>query len=540
MSRTLGTIPPESTVRAPNSAGDGATRIAGRASRSPRCEEAPPLSAPKGYSCHLSILRPIMPHDRSDSSVRLDLDMGRDPDAQDASRVREEAVFRIGIVGDFGAGDGSRAWRVDRDDFDDVLAQAAPALQLDLGNGLVAQVRIRDIDDFHPDQLFERVPQFAQLRALRERLADPASFRRTAASLAETRPPSAPRPKAASAKSSGSLLDSIIGGAAPEAQRGGVDDGLYDFIQRAMAPHLVDRPDPRQAELVAQADASIADVMRLLLHHPDFQALESLWRGVYRLVHAVETSERLQVHLIDMSAAAWRADLSSASSAGDTAIHRRLSARAPAQDGGWGMLVAGHTLGERDDDLARLQMLTNVGASLNAPWLAEAHPMIAVGELSPDAMASWVHLRTSPSARYLGLALPRVLLRLPYGAESDPVERFDFEELESPDAHASYLWGNPALFCATSVAQGVAEHGAVQPGGHASVIEDLPLHLTRRDGETTTKPCAELLMREEEAISLIEAGFIPMLSYRDQAIVRIGRLQSVATPVPALAGRLFP
>ena len=479
-----------------------------------------------------------MSRDRSDSDVRLDLDLGRNPAALDPSRARSEPIFRIGIVGDFSASDGATAWRVDRDDFDEVLAQASPTLQLDLENGLSAQVRIRDIDDFHPDQLFERVPQFAQLRALRARLADPATFRRTASELAVPASPRTARPAAPASGSSGSLLDSIVGGDVPENAAGAFDGGLYDFIQRAMAPHLVDRPDPRQAEMVAQADASIASLMRHVLHHPAFQALESLWRGVYRLVREVETNEQLQVHLLDMSAMAWRADLAGTGSPRDTALYRRLSARASAESGGWGVLVAHHTLGERDDDVSRLRLLSEVGAALDAPWLAEAHPRVALGELSEAAASEWLQLRTAPSARFLGLALPRVLLRLPYGAASDPAERFTFEELERPDAHASYLWGNPALFCAMLLAQGFTERGAGLAIGRSAVIEGLPLYVVRQDGETSTKPCAELLMRDEEAISLIEAGYIPMLSYRDQAIVRVGRVQSVATPPAALAGRL--
>lgn len=469
------------------------------------------------------------------SEVNIDLGLGTNPGARDESRRVEAQIFRLAICGDFtadAAAETPRHWRVDRDDFDDVLAAAAPMLHLDLGAGLVVDVRIRDIDDFHPDQLFDRVPQFAQLRAMRARLADPATFRRTASALSSPTPPSEPPPSAAAA---GSLLDSIVGAETTTAGVTGLDDSLHDFIQRAMAPHLVDRPDPRQGELVAQADAAITAVMRSLLHHPRFQALESLWRGVYRLVRAVDTNERLQVHLFDVDRDTLRADLAGATSARDTRLYRQLFA---GEQAGWGVLVTNHMLGSSVEEITMLERLAEIGAALDAPWLAEAPPDLAMGALADDAAASWAGLRARSSARYLGLALPRILLRLPYGKDTDRCERFDFEELERVDAHNSYLWGNPAVVCATLLAEGFSERGSGLATGVSSTIEGLPLHLVRRGGETTAKPCAELVMREDEAIALIEAGFIPMISYRDQDVVRVGRIQSVATPASRLAGRL--
>jgi type VI secretion system protein ImpC len=249
--------------------------------------------------------------------------------------------------------------------------------------------------------------------------------------------------------------------------------------------------------------------MRALLHHPKFQALEALWRGVYRLVRNVDTDERLQVHLFDVSRDALRDELIDAKVARHSALYRRLESRAPSDEGGWGVLVGHYALGCDEQDIELLDRLAALGAALDAPWLAEAHQDLAMGGLSETAMEAWQRLRESNTARYLGLAMPRVLLRLPYGAESDEIERFKFEELGNDASHASYLWGNPALFCATLLAQGFSERG---PGFStaSSEIDGLPLHLTRRGGETVVKPCAEVVMRQQDAEALLEAGFIPM------------------------------
>ena len=491
-----------------------------------------------------------MPADRSSYEVHLDADPGRDPRARHAAPSQAERVFRLAVCGDFSGRAGSaspvagspRAWRVDRDDFDAVLATISPSLQIALGDGMVVDVRIREIDDFHPDQLFARVPQFARLRELRAQLANPSTFGRAAAELSAPTPP----PVRPTTLTQAGLLDAIVGANMPPPDTGtgahaggsGSTDDLYAFIQRIMAPHLVARTDPRQAELIAQADSAIAAIMRALLHHPAFQSMESLWRGVFRLVRHVDTDERLQIHLVDVTREAMGADLAGAGDTRSTGLFRRLEALAPAEEGGWAVLVAHGVFGGDSADIEVLTRLAAVGAALDAPWIAEAHPDLAMGGLPESATASWRRLRASDAARYLGLAMPRVLLRLPYGAASDEIEEFAFEELEGPEAHGSYLWGNPALFCATLLAEGFAERGAGLAAGASTVIEGLPLHLVRRDGQTTAKPCAEVVMGEEDALALLEAGFMPMVAFRDQDAVRIPRVQSVAEPLARLSGRL--
>ncbi len=484
-----------------------------------------------------------MQEDHSSFQVNLDVTAGREPRPGEESGSEADAVFRLAICGDFSGRSGSTAvrpgasvaWRVDRDDFDQVLASIAPTLHIELGRGVAAQVQIRELDDFHPDRVFDRAPQFAQLRELRSRLTDPSSFKRAAAELSAP-PPTRARPVTLP---TGSVLDDILGvDAPPTAGTATASSDLYEFIQRAMAPHLESRVDPRQGELVTELDATIGAVMRALLHHPTFQSLESLWRGVFRLVRQVDTDERLQIHLIDVTRDAMVADLLGAATAHETSLYRRLNEQARPEQGGWGVLVAHQSFGGDARDIAVLERLAAVGAALHAPWLAEGQLDLATGSLTAEAAAQWRRLRASPAARYLGLSLPRVLLRLPYGKDTEAIERFPFEELQNLDAHGSYLWGNPAVFCATLLAQGFSQRGAGLSVDRPSQIDGLPLHLVRRGGETVTKPCAEVLMGEDDAIALLDAGFIPMLSYRDQNVVRVPRVQSIAEPAARLAGRL--
>jgi len=475
------------------------------------------------------------PDDRPSYDIRLDSDPGSGTRTEPTAR--RERTFRMAVIGDFsGRENPVGEWRVDRDDFDEVLRAIAPTLRLQLADGMVVDVVIRELDDFHPDQLFTQVPQFARLRALRTELANPSTFSNAAAELSAPPASAAPRPVLTSP---GSLLDSIIGDDGPNEAAADPND-LYAFIQRAIAPILVARPDPRQAELVTNVDGAIATLMRAVLHHPALQSLEALWRGVFRLVRQVDTDERLQVHLVDMNRDALLADLQTEVQTADTAtssgLSRRLVARAPRDEGGWALLAVHHAFGSEAEDIAALARLSALGAALDAPCLAEALPTLALGDLSESAAESWRQLRESRAARYLGLAIPRVLLRLPYGHDTDAIEQFVFEELETPDAHGSYLWGNPSLFCAALLAQGFTEHGAALTSTTPTRIGGLPLHVTRQGGQAQAKSCAEVVMRHEDAMALQDAGFIPMCALRDEDVVHVPRIQSIAEPLSALAG----
>lgn len=485
-----------------------------------------------------------MTHDRSFSEVHLDIEPGHATQRSLGARPREERVFRVAVCGDFcGRGQAGstgetpragRTWRVDRDEFDAVLAEVAPTLRLVLSNAMTVDVQIRELDDFHPDQLFERVPQFARLRELRARLLQSSTFHDAAAELAA---PPAPRPSPVSLAGA-SVLDAIMGETIPKDARETTDD-LYEFLQRAMAPYLVARPDPRQAELVAQVDGALATTMRALLHHPEFQALEALWRGVFRLVRSVDTGEQVQIHLFDITRDELAQELRGEDTSRPTPLRAHLEDTAPQSDDGWRVIVAHFAFAGSTEGVELVEALAGFGASLGAACLAEALPDLAMGELPHEATERWQRLRASPTASSLGLALPRVLLRLPFGKDAETIERFAFEELEATVPHGSFLWGNPALFCAGLLAQAFSaaagDSGNRRPS-HPTAISGLPLYVYRHDGETVTKSCAEVIMTEDDAMALLSHGFIPMCALRDQDIVQVPRVQSIAEPATRLNG----
>jgi type VI secretion system protein ImpC len=140
-------------------------------------------------------------------------------------------------------------------------------------------------------------------------------------------------------------------------------------------------------------------------------------------------------------------------------------------------------------------------------------------------------------ANWLGLALPRFLLRLPYGKQTESTETFAFEEFLAAPRHEDYLWGNPALACAYLLGEAFSESGWNLRPGEINEINGLPAHVYRADGESVLKPCAEALLTEDAAEAILDQGLMPLLSMKGSDSVRSVRFQSIAEPAAPFAGR---
>lgn len=494
------------------------------------------------------------------SRVHLDVSMGREPEPVP---LDPDTPFHIALLGDFrGAGREPgeprepRSVRVDRDDLDDVLARFAPALRIATGPGDAPGITVtfRELDDFHPDRLLERVPAFAALWQLRKRLADPRTFadaaralRGTDAGAAAPAPATEPGPPAARPVP-GNVLEQILAdvpGPALERVPAAPADELATLVRRIVAPHLVPDQDPQQAALVAQVDALLAEGLRALLHHPEFQALEALWRGVEFLTRRLETGGTLRLYLVDVPRAMLDAELAADQDAERSSLWR--FAVSGIDGAPWALLAGAYTFGAREDDAALLARIARIARAAGTAFIAAADARLggcASLAATPDP-DDWTlppdprfeAFRATPDAAHIGLALPRFLLRSPYGEDGDPCEALDFEEFSGPPVHEHYLWGNPAIACALLLGQAFTQAGwALRPGLPAT-IDRLPLHVADREGQAELQPCAEIAMTERAAARLMERGLMPLASIRGSDAVQLVRFQSVASPLAALAGR---
>jgi type VI secretion system protein ImpC len=498
------------------------------------------------------------------------------PRKREAIRPDEDSPMRILVMGDL-SGRGNRGVAdaadlakrpvvsVDIDNFDKVLSRFAPSLDLPAGNaaGSPMSIEFRQLEDFHPDRLYRDLSVFAALRQTRLLLADPATFAQTAAKLqpgfapaAGPDTPSAVATNAGAGEDAEATLARLLGkkpeptGAAPQPAAAQAVD-IEGLIRHIVAPHVVPETSPFQAQYVASVDAAIGEQMRMLLHHPQFQALESAWRAIRWLIAELEIGDRLKLYLLDVTPDELRADMHAAGGNPEgSALHRLLTGQGEGLVGeSWSLLVGNYTFSVQDHDIDLLAWLGAIASQAGGPFLAAADASV-VGCRSlvdtPDprdwhaidgnAAQRWLALRHSPVAAWLGLALPRILLRVPYGKRSDALEQFAFEECTPARDHEAYLWGNSAMACALLLGRTFLERGWEMEPGDERDVGDLPAHVYEHDGEKRLQACAEAYLSERAGEAMLARGLMPFLSLKNHNAVRLLRFQSLAEPAQGLAG----
>jgi type VI secretion system protein ImpC len=475
--------------------------------------------------------------------------------------------FRVALVGDFsgrsnraiaetgGNSSTPRTYLIDRDNFSEMLSQLRIELRLPILGKEPPPVLLQfaDLDDFHPDRLFENVEIFDALKETRQSLNDPAIVAAMANQLDPSASRSEPSTTRRETERAGDLLQQVLeatgGGSHTDTFRPPSD--LEEFVKQTVEPHSMPKPHPRQAELAAKVDNAIGVLMRRILHHPDFQAIEAAWRGLHFLVSQLETGENLKLYLIDISKAELAADLSGTDDISATGVYKLLVTAEMGNQEPWAVLAGTITFDRTPEDAALLSRLAKLAKAAGAPFVAAAHPHLLGCESlaeTPDpadwrlpaddpSREAWAALRKFPEAAFIGLALPRFLLRLPYGKETEPLERFDFEEMESAARHEEYLWVNPSYACVYLIAQAFSQYGWNFRPGMIQEIGGLPLHVYKVAGESRVKPCAEALLTQRAAEAILDHGFMPLLSFVHQDNVRLARVQSIADPPSPLLGR---
>jgi type VI secretion system protein ImpC len=397
--------------------------------------------------------------------IELDVQPRRKPSVSASGNVS-----RYLVLGDFG-GNPAGSPVVDRDNLDQVFASQDVKL---------AGAQLREIEDFHPDRLYLRFDLFSDLRDSAPAPTPP------------SQPQASPRPDLEKILQRSSLLEQIAGGGDPFEQY------VSELARAHAAPLTASNP---------QRIASLGERMRALLHHPRFQAVEAAWRGLDFVLRQTDDLAT-HVHIAQFSKADLAADLLNATDLKATRIYALLHARE------WQGVFGLYSFGASAADIELLGRIALLAGNAHIPFIAEG---------SIDMGGHWEELRSIPEAEYLGLALPRFLLRLPYGARTSAIESFEFEEMPGAPVHASYLWGNPALACLAVLARGEAS----EDEGDELDLLNLPLHNYQEDGEWKTTPCGEVSMTETEVGALMNLGLMPLVSFRDTDRIRLAGFRAI-------------
>lgn len=440
--------------------------------------------------------------------LEFDLGFGR------TGRPRDDGEpMRLLVLGDFsGKAAADRpplarrpTQQVDIDNLDDVMRRLEPRIRVPSG-----EIHFTQIDDFHPDRLYTRLDVFEALRRAR------------------TNPPAA----------TDDLLGRLLG-KPPEpstAPAAAPASGVDALVRNIVAPYIVKDSSAHTEAHLSAVDTAIAEQMRTLLHDHAFQALEAVWRGVRWLIASLELDETLQLHLFDVTREELLGDVVAAKGAlAQTGLYGALVDRWRNVPGGegWSALAALIDFGPSDADIGLLAALGLIASQAGGPLLAGADLTLAGDDVS--ALAGWQALRRSEAAPWIGLAAPRVLLRLPYGKVSDPIDAFAFEEVVGPPEQDSLLWGNASLAVTLLIGRAFTARGWNMEPGDEREIGDLPAYTFVRDGEREMQACGERFLTEGQIERLLKAGLVPIASRRDRNAVVAIRVQSVSDPPAPLA-----
>ncbi len=301
---------------------------------------------------------------------------------------------------------------------------------------------------------------------------------------------------------------------------------------------------------IAQIDQLLSLQLNEVLHHEAFQKLESAWRGLKYLMDQSETSAMLKIKVLNCSKKDLLRDLQRAPEFDQSALFKKVYEEEFGIFGGhpFGALIGDYEFGKHPEDIELLEKVSQVAAGAHAPFLTAADPGLMnmesftqLGEprdlgkvFDSTEYAKWKSFRQSEDARYVGLALPHILMRLPYGRDTKPIDEFSYEEGVDGTDHSKYLWGNAAWALGARLTQAFAKYGwcaairGVEGGG---LVEGLPAHTFRTDeGDVALKCPTEIAITDRREKELADQGLIPLVHCKGTDYAAFFSVQSTNKP----------
>ena len=360
---------------------------------------------------------------------------------------------------------------------------------------------------------------------------------------------------AEAAAQEGSLLDRILeeGRLVRKAdQRESARDLIGEFVKQVMAGEMVVSKDTELMinSRIAQIDRLISKQLNEVMHHPEFQKLEASWRGVHYLVSQSETGDLLKLKVMNVSKKDLLKDMEKASEFDQSTLFKKIYEEEFGTFGGaaFGAIIGDYEFANNPQDLALLEKVAGVAAAAHAPFIAAASPGLlnlnGFTELGVPRdlskifqsveYAQWKSFRNSEDSRYVALALPRVLVRLPYGQATQPTEGFNYEEDVDGTDHSKYLWGNAAFALGARLTDAFAKYSwcaairGVEGGG---LVQGLPVHTFKTDeGDVALKCPTEIAITDRREKELADLGFIPLIHCKGTDYAAFFSTQSANRP----------
>lgn len=287
-------------------------------------------------------------------------------------------------------------------------------------------------------------------------------------------------------------------------------------------------------QMIAEIDRLITDQLNAVMHAEPFKTLESSWRGLHQFVQTAETGENMKIKVLNCSKKELLHDFRTATEFTESTLWKTVYSYSFGLYGGdpYALLVGDYEFGKHPEDVELLGHIAEVAAAAHSPFLASTSPGMfglesfaelteprdlgtLFGRSNPEN-AQWLSFRESENSRFVGLCLPHVLMRLPYGQATRPVEAFAFEE-DVEGSHENYLWGNAAYSFAGRVAAAFAKHhwcSSIRGPQGGGQVSGLPVHTFKtREGRVGAKCPTEVLIPDDRDNELSKLGFIPLVNY---------------------------
>ena len=459
------------------------------------------------------------------------------------------ARFRIALLGDFSgrAAKGEletgadlakrRPIKFDIDTVEKVIAGFATDLILPIGKkGAGIEVSLSGLDDLHPDELFGKVEMFEELVALKRRLATGSTAKGAVTELREWGKEYGKKVNPPARKSAGNAVPSdrklsdfarLTGRKGAKAKASPAEE----LMARVVGPHIQAMPDPNAAAMQEAVESSLAEAMRLVLHHPEFQSVEAQWRMLDLIARSVETDQKLDIVLYDISAEELAADLAAQDELTESGFCQLLVESTPDGRGPFSAVCGLYTFEETPPHAELLGRIAKVAAHVRAPFFAAITPTFLETKLEdrhPLVAEAWDTLRAMPEAGYLGLVSPRFLLRRPYGAKSEPIYEFDFEEFTPEEGLSGMLWANPVALVTILLAQSYRKNGPSLGLGKIMSLGGMPYHYVKDSyGDQVQLPCTERNLTQAKTQATVARGYMPVISVKGRDEVRLGSFNAL-------------
>ncbi|MEM9343584.1 MAG: type VI secretion system contractile sheath large subunit [Pseudomonadota bacterium] len=336
--------------------------------------------------------------------------------------------------------------------------------------------------------------------------------------------------------------------------RAAVESAVQTLAAQVLADTAVVSDDALRTieDIIAALDKKLTEQVNLILHHPDFQEMESAWRGLHYLVNNTETDEMLKIRVMNISKKDMHKTLRKfkGTAQDQSPIFKKVYEEEFGQFGGepYGCLVADYHFDHSPPDVELLGEMSKIAASAHAPLITGAKPslfqMDSWSELAnprdltkifqTPEYASWRSLREAQDSKYVGLAMPRFLGRLPYGAKTDPVEEFAFEEDTEGADSSKYGWINAAYAMATNINRAFKIYAwcsrirGIESGG---AVENLPSHTFPSDDGGVDQKCpTEIAISDRREAELAKNGMMPLIHRKNSDLAAFIGAQSLYKP----------